>query len=245
MVKWSRWMRRAGLSFQLLQAFESSEQRVPLVYYAFDLLFLEGKDLRREPLSARRQLLAGVPQKIAPAIIRLSDELRSIKDELLRVAQQFGLEGLVVKKPNPVYESGRRSSSWVKYKITKSQEFVIDGYTLPEGWRKYFGPLLVGYHSPDGPMFAGRVSTSFSDKVLANLYTKFQILKAPSCPFVNLPENYAGGNETSPMSQPRACRPDQAYRVDQRRPASATRSSDCELKAKDLVREMVDSNLRF
>jgi ATP-dependent DNA ligase len=70
------------------------------------------------------------------------------------VAQEFGLEGLVAKKKNSVYESGQRSGAWVKFKITKSQEFVIGGYTLPEGGRKYFGFLLVGYHSPEGLMYA-------------------------------------------------------------------------------------------
>jgi bifunctional non-homologous end joining protein LigD len=133
-------------SFQLLQDFKSSGG-VPLVYYAFDLLFLEGKDLCKQPLSARRKLLTGFLKR-PPENIRFSDELRGTNDELLRVAQEFGLEGLVAKKPNSVYESGRRSGAWVKFKITKSQEFAIGGYTLPEGGRKYFGSLLVGYHAP-------------------------------------------------------------------------------------------------
>ena len=128
-------------SFQLLQLFKSSEG-IPLVYYVFDLLFLGGKDLRKEPLSARRKLLARV-LKNRPEKIRLSDELRGTKDELLRVAQEFGLEGLVAKKPNSVYESGRRRGAWVKFKITKAQEFVIGGYTLPEGGRKYSAPCSL------------------------------------------------------------------------------------------------------
>jgi bifunctional non-homologous end joining protein LigD len=177
-------------SFQLLQIFKSSED-VPLVYYAFDLLFLEGKDLRNETLVTRRKLLARLLKK-PPENIRLSDELRGSKEELLRVAKEFGLEGLVAKRKSSVYESGRRSGAWVKFKITKSQEFLIGGYTLPEGGRKYFGSLLVGYHGPDGLMFAGRVGTGFSDKVLASLYAKSQKLKAPSCPFVNLPEKTIG-----------------------------------------------------
>jgi hypothetical protein len=104
-------------SFQLLQLFKSSGG-IPLVYFAFDLLFLEGKDLRKEPLSARRKLLAQVLKK-SPENIRLPDDPRGTKNELLRVAQEFGLEGLVAKKPNSTYESGRRSGAWVKFKITK------------------------------------------------------------------------------------------------------------------------------
>jgi bifunctional non-homologous end joining protein LigD len=103
----------------------------------------------------------------------------------------FPFLGLVAKKRNSVYESGRRNGAWVKYKITKSQEFVVGVYTLPGG-RKFFGSLLVGYQSPDGLMFAGRVGTGFSDKVLANLYAKFQNLKTPSCPLGNLPEKSRG-----------------------------------------------------
>jgi len=185
-------------SFHLLQIFKSSGN-VPLVYFAFDLLFLDGKDLRDQPLTARRKLLVKLLEN-APENIRLSGELRGSKDELLRVAQEFGLEGLVAKRPNSLYESGRRSGSWVKYKITKSQEFVIGGYTLPEGGRKYLGSLLVGYHGSEGLLFAGRVCTGFSDKVLANLYAKFQKIRAPSCPFVNLPEKTRGrwGLEITP-----------------------------------------------
>src|SRR5215472_13687516 len=162
-------------SFQLLQIFKSSGN-VPLVYFAFDLLFLDGKDLREQPLSGRRKLLAKLLEK-APENIRLSGELRGPKDELLRVAQEFGLEGLVAKRPNSVYESGRRSGAWVKFKITKSQEFVIGGYTLPEGSRKYFGSLLVGYQSPEGLVFAGRVGTGFSEKLLASVDAQLQKLR--------------------------------------------------------------------
>jgi bifunctional non-homologous end joining protein LigD len=178
-------------SFQLLQVYKSSEQRVPLVYYAFDLLFLEGKDLRNQPLSARCKLLATVLKK-APENIRLSKELQGTKDELLRVAQEFGLEGLVAKRLSSVYESRRRTGAWVKGKLTRAQEFVIGGHTMPEGSRKYFGSLLVGYQSPDGLRFAGRVGTGFSEKLLASVDAQLQKLKRSTCPFINLPEKTKG-----------------------------------------------------
>jgi bifunctional non-homologous end joining protein LigD len=167
-------------SFQLLQLFKSSGG-VPLVYYVFDLLFLEGKDLRGEPLTARRKLLANLLKK-APENVRLSDELRGSKDELLRVAQEFGLEGLVAKRKSSVYESGRRSGAWVKFKITKSQEFGIGGYTLPEDGRKYFGSLLVGYHGSDGLLFAGRVGTGFSDSSWQISTRSFKTSGSPRAP---------------------------------------------------------------
>jgi len=106
--------------------------------------------------------------------IRLSDELRGTKDELLRVTQELGLEGLVAKRRSSVYESGRGSGAWVKYKFTKSQEFVIGGYTLPEGGRKYFGSLLVGYPGTEGLLFAGRVGPGFRPRRISMRSLKTQ-----------------------------------------------------------------------
>ena len=210
--------------------YKSSEQRVPLIYSVFDLLFLDGKDLRKEPLSARRQMLAKLLEK-TPENIRLSDELRGSKDDLLRVAQQFGLEGLVAKRLNSVYESGWRSGAWVKVKLTRVQEFVIGGYTLPEGSRKYFGSLLVGCYGPDGLLFAGRVGTGFSEKVLASIDAQLQKLRCASCPFINLPEKTRGrwGLGITPAVMKR-CKlgethpdcPGQIYGMDARWPASST-----------------------
>jgi ATP-dependent DNA ligase len=90
-----------------------------------------------------------------------------LSQELLQVARQLQLEGLIAKRPDSLYESGRRSGAWIKVKLTRAQDFVIGGYTMPEGARKYFGSLLVGYQSPEGLRFAGRVGTGFSEKLLA------------------------------------------------------------------------------
>jgi len=177
-------------SFQLLQSYGSGK-RTPLVYYAFDLLNLEGTDLRSRPLVERRKLLAKLLKK-APDNIRFSEELHGDRDQLLQVARQFQLEGLIAKRPESVYESGRRSGAWVKVKLTPQQEFVIGGYTPPEGSRMYFGSLLVGYYGPDGLLFAGRVGTGFTEKMLAVLYHGLQKVGRETCPFVNLPEKRRG-----------------------------------------------------
>jgi bifunctional non-homologous end joining protein LigD len=160
-------------SFQLLQSYGSGKKRIPLVYYAFDLLNLEGTDLRSRPLVERRKLLAKLLKK-APDNFRFSEELRGTKEELLQVARQFQLEALIAKRPDSVYEPGRRSGAWVKVKLTQQQEFVIGGYMPPEGSRMYFGSLLVGYYDSSGLLFAGRVGTGFSEKVLATLYGGLQ-----------------------------------------------------------------------
>ncbi|MGA8655701.1 MAG: non-homologous end-joining DNA ligase [Chthoniobacterales bacterium] len=177
-------------SFQLLQSYRV-RKHIPLLYYASDLLSLEGTDLRARPLVERRKLLAKVLAK-APNNIRFSEGLRGTREELLRLARQFQLEGLVAKKPDSVYESGRRGGTWVKVKLTQQQEFVIGGYTLPEVSRMYFGSLLVGYYGSDGFLFADRVGTGFSEKALATLYGGLQKIKRTSCPFVNLPEKRPG-----------------------------------------------------
>jgi ATP-dependent DNA ligase len=117
-------------SFQLLQSYGIRKQ-IPLVYYAFDLLNLEGTDLRSRPLIERRKLLAKLLKK-APDNIRFSEELQGSREELLEIAHQFQLEGLIAKRPDSVYEPGRCSGAWVKVKLTRAQEFVIGGYTRPK-----------------------------------------------------------------------------------------------------------------
>jgi bifunctional non-homologous end joining protein LigD len=177
-------------SFQLLQSY-GQRKEIPLVYYAFDLLSLNGTDLRSRPLVERRKLLAKLLKK-GPAYIKFSEELEGSREQLLQVARQFQLEGLIAKRPNSLYESGRRSGAWVKVKLTQEQEFVIGGYTPPEGSRKYFGALLVGYYGSDGLLFAARVGTGYSERALATLYLGMQKITRASCPFANLPERKPG-----------------------------------------------------
>jgi bifunctional non-homologous end joining protein LigD len=177
-------------SFQLLQNY-GSDPKPPLVYYAFDLLSLEGIDFRSRPLIERRRRLAALLKK-APAGVRFSEELRGSKEELLEVARQFQLEGLIAKKSDSLYEAGRRSGSWVKVKLTQQQEFVIGGFTEPEGSRKHFGALLVGYYGEGGFLFAGRVGSGYSEKRLAELHRLLQKIRRDDCPFINLPEKRRG-----------------------------------------------------
>ena len=147
--------------------------------------------MRSRPLIERRKLLVKLLKK-APDNIRFSEELRGEREELLQVARQFRLEGLMAKRPDSPYESGRRSGAWIKVKLTQQQEFIIGGYTPPEGSRKYFGSLLVGYHGRDGLLFAGRVGTGFSEKLLAGIHHLLLKITRPACPFANLPEKRRG-----------------------------------------------------
>jgi bifunctional non-homologous end joining protein LigD len=132
-------------SFQLLQAFELGQERPPIFYYAFDLLRLNGKDLRETPLNERKERL-GRLLKNSPGVIRLSSSLEGSTTQLLEQVRKLGLEGLIGKRKASTYESGRRSGAWIKLKLQPEQEFVIGGFTPPGGTRKYFGALLVGVY---------------------------------------------------------------------------------------------------
>lgn len=182
-------------SFQLLQAIEIGTQRPPPFYYVFDLLRLNGKDLRRLPLIERKSQLEEIV-KNAPDIIRLSASLSDDAKYLLKRVQKLGLEGLIGKRKDSIYEPGKRSGAWVKLKLRREQEFVIGGYTNPEGARTNFGALLVGFYENRKLKFCGKVGTGFNVMLLRSLHAKFKELARDNCPFFNLPE--ARGSRYSP-----------------------------------------------
>jgi bifunctional non-homologous end joining protein LigD len=124
--------------------------------------------------------------------IRYSGELGTDATALLDEVQRRGLEGIIGKQAQSPYEVGRRSGAWIKLKCVNEQEFVIGGYTPPEGARQYFGALLVGYYEKKRLLFAGKVGTGFTTKSLAELHKKFQGATRKECPFADLPSKHAG-----------------------------------------------------
>jgi bifunctional non-homologous end joining protein LigD len=112
---------------------------------------------------------------------------------LLAEVKRRGLEGIIGKKQDSTYEAGRRSGAWVKLKCLNQQEFVIGGYTPPQGARKHFGALLVGYHEKQRLLFAGKVGTGFDEKLLASLHRKLAKEARENCPFADLPCKLAPG----------------------------------------------------
>jgi bifunctional non-homologous end joining protein LigD len=178
-------------SFQLLQGLEMHGRKSPTYYYVFDLLQAEGRSLIGEPLETRKALLeklcgnAGEP-------VRYSGDLGSDANALLAQVRQLGLEGLIGKQRNSVYEPDRRSGAWIKLKVLNEQEFVIGGYTPPQGARKHFGALLVGYYAGKRLLFAGKVGTGFNAKLLAALHKKFKEEEREDCPFADLPSKQGG-----------------------------------------------------
>jgi bifunctional non-homologous end joining protein LigD len=179
-------------SFQLLQNYQSTgEPKTPLLYYVFDLIHLDGKDLTAIPLTERKALAESLVRSLGP-VIRFSQSIKADSQKLMSAMQAQGLEGLIAKRRDSKYEAGRRSGNWVKFKWTNEQEFVIGGFSEPKGSRNYFGSLLVGYYDGKIFKFAAKVGTGFDEKSLAALHAKFHKLRQPNCPFANLPEKPPG-----------------------------------------------------
>ncbi|HET9375342.1 MAG TPA: non-homologous end-joining DNA ligase [Chthoniobacterales bacterium] len=178
-------------SFQLLQAFEMGQERPPLFFYAFDLLRLNGKDFLGLPVEERKATLEKL-LKDPPDAIRYSASVEDAGEDLLDRARELGVEGLIGKRIGSRYESGKRSGAWIKLKLQQQQEFVIGGYTDPEGTRKYFGAILVGVYEGNELKFVGKVGTGFNENLLRTLYSKFKKISSDRCPFVDLPEKHSG-----------------------------------------------------
>jgi bifunctional non-homologous end joining protein LigD len=174
-------------SFQLLQSYQSGgAEKPPLVYYVFDVIQFEGKDMTGLPLTTRKLIAEQLVQGRSDA--RFSGSIKADSSRIQREMRARGLEGLIAKKRSSSYEPGRRSGSWVKFKWTNEQEFVIGGYTRPQGSRSHFGAILVGYYAGERLLFAAKVGTGFAEETLMGLRHKFEKRIQPECPFANLPE---------------------------------------------------------
>jgi bifunctional non-homologous end joining protein LigD len=177
-------------SFSLMQqrtGFQPGKHRlhgrkgVPIVYYAFDLLYLDGFDLRRVAVEDRKRLLQEHIK--ADGVIHYSDHFAEKGLDLFEAARQQGLEGIVAKKRNGPYQE-KRSSDWLKIKITQRQECVIGGYTDPEGSRQYFGALVLGLYDRQGRLIhVGQVGTGFDQKGLKEMYARLHPLETKENPF--------------------------------------------------------------
>jgi bifunctional non-homologous end joining protein LigD len=177
-------------SFSLMQqrtGFQPGKRRlprregVPVIYDAFDLLYLDGFDLRRVALERRKQLLQ--ERIVSGGVIQFSDHYAEKGLDLFEAAKQRGLEGIVAKKRGGAYQE-KRSSDWLKIKIMQRQECVVGGYTDPEGSREYFGALVLGLYDGQGRLIhVGQVGTGFDQKTLKEIFGRLQALKTKENPF--------------------------------------------------------------
>jgi len=154
---------------------------LPIVYYVFDLIYLEGYDLRRVSLEQRKKVLETIV--VSPDLVRYSDHQVGEGTALFGVARQKGLEGIVAKRRTSCYEE-RRSREWLKIKITHTVDCVIGGYTEPEGSRQYFGSLVLGlYNNKSQLIHVGNAGTGFNQSKLKEIWELLKEREVTRSPF--------------------------------------------------------------
>ena len=173
--------------FQLKTAGDiaAAEKSTPVMFYAFDLVHFAGVDLRQAPYADRRRYLS---QCLLPsALVRL---VHATEDgvELYAAALASGFEGVIGKRKQSKYEAGKRSSSWVKVKSTRSAEFVVGGYTRGKGSREPLGALLVGTWEGRKLRYASHVGSGFDERTLSLVQARLRPLQRKTCPFAQKPE---------------------------------------------------------
>jgi bifunctional non-homologous end joining protein LigD len=177
-TSFSRLQQRLGVA----RPSPSLVEAYPVVYWVFDLLQIDGADVRRRPLVERRAQLA---ETIRPSgALALSEAWRGEAQRRFVQACRSGWEGLIAKRADAPYVAGR-SRDWLKLKCVWEQEFVIGGYTDPAGSRTGFGALLIGYYEDDRLRYAGKVGTGFSAATLRDLGAKLRSLASTEPPFVD------------------------------------------------------------
>ena len=170
--------------FNLLQNFRGAASRIH--YYIFDPLCCEGRDLTRLSLLERRALLKSLVT-IRDKRIRIADYTKAGAGEVLAAVREQGLEGIVGKRRDGIYEPGKRSGTWIKHRVNVGQEFVIGGYFPgPHG----IDSLIVGYYDGDQLLYVARTRNGFVPASRRRVFSKLRYLVTPTCPFVNLPETH-------------------------------------------------------
>lgn len=173
-------------SFNKLQNYAAGS---PLLYYAFDLLMLRGRDLRSKPLSERRELLRSKVLSRLGEPIRYSPTLDGNLHDLIDSVRQQKFEGLIAKRIDSIYESGDRSGAWLKIRVNQGQELVIGGYTVGSHG---FDALVLGYYENGKLLYASRMRNGFTPATRHELFKKMKPLQMAECPFANLPEPRGG-----------------------------------------------------
>ena len=184
---------KGATSFADLQAAFQEGAKVHLNYFAFDLLHLDGHNLRNLPLSERKDLLEKL---LAPldeeSPIRYSEHFKGDGKDIFSKACSLGAEGIVSKLASAPYVS-TRDSAWIKSKCFQEQEFVIGGFTDPSNGSTGIGALLIGYYDKGKLHYAGRSGTGFTQKTQHTLHTQLNKLVQPKTPFVDLPKGVSRG----------------------------------------------------
>ena len=172
-----------GMSdFQMLQNYKTT-QKGNLKYNVFDILYLNGHNIMGFPLLKRKELLEAFFNKYQfEHIIHVNYQIGGGK-KLFEELSAKGFEGIIAKDPQGTYMAGKRGESWLKIKSVNMQEFIICGFTLPQGSRHYFGSLILGIYNEGELQYVGNCGTGFNEISLKELYGKFELLKMEKCPF--------------------------------------------------------------
>jgi bifunctional non-homologous end joining protein LigD len=168
-------------------ALQNSRPRGHIQLYAFDILVHRGRRTLTLPIEDRRQLLAEALRNVDYPVL-LSSTFDVKPAELIRAAKELEFEGVVAKRKGSLYEPGQRSGAWVKYKINRSQEFVIGGYTVGNP----FDALIIGCYSDGKLNYVGKVRNGFVPHVRRAMFPYLQQIGSDKCPFANLPEKRRG-----------------------------------------------------
>lgn len=175
-----------GISnFNALQNWRS-EADGQLLYYVFDLLWFEGKNLTSLTLKERKAILQTLVPK--DSIIKSGFSLDAKGTEFFEVAEKMGLEGIIAKRSDSTYQPGERSKNWLKIKVQKRQEVVIAGYTRNEGTSKLFSSLLLGTYQQGKLKYVGKVGTGFNNKQQKEMLALFEPLTVKKSPFDSEPD---------------------------------------------------------
>lgn len=173
----------APADFQALQSAFDSSRTADIVYYLFDLPYCAGQDLRQVPLEERRAVLQRIVERKPHDKVRFSGVFEARPEDVVASACKLGLEGVIAKRRGSPYVH-RRSGDWLKLKCSQRQEFVIGGWTDPQGSRTGIGSLLLGIHDEKGQLqYAGNVGTGFSEQSLRDLRQRLEAVAAPASPF--------------------------------------------------------------
>ncbi len=171
-------------NFNLLQQFRSAASHI--YYFIFDLLVCNDRDLTRLPLIERHKLL-NVLVKLKSGRIRISEQFEVTANDMLVAVREQKLEGVVAKRKDSVYEAGKRTGSWIKYRVNREQELVIGGYIPgPHG----FDSLIVCYYQNKDLMYVARVRNGFVPALRRQVFERIRGLVSSTMPFVNLPDEH-------------------------------------------------------
>ncbi len=174
--------------FQRLQEYQSRPSGT-LIYYVFDILFLDGHDLQGLPLRRRKEILK---QLIGEGgRVRVSDHIDEEGTALFEVVKATGLEGMMAKNAGSTYLQGKRSSDWLKVKALNTTFAVVGGYTEPRGGRQHFGALVLGMYEGKSLSYAGHTGGGFDDARLRQVIDLLEPLQTPTCPFESVPKTNA------------------------------------------------------